>query len=119
MFYRAILFFLIYSLFFSVDLYAQCNLSFSGHINDAETKEHLSDAVVTIKDLKLSQTANTKGEFVFKGLCPGYYTVIITHASCIAVEYHFHLKTDIEKDFNLLYQQRLLTQALCAGRDVA
>jgi iron complex outermembrane recepter protein len=111
-----ILFFLLVNAFTAV---AQCNLSFSGHINDAETKEHLSDAVVTIKDLKLSQTANTKGEFVFKGLCPGYYTVIITHASCIAVEYHFHLKTDIEKDFNLNHAASELSEITVQGNQSA
>jgi iron complex outermembrane recepter protein len=115
MVYRAIIFLSVCFLFFSTDSYAQCNLSFSGHINDAETKEHLHSAVITIKDIKLSQTTNEKGEFVFKGLCPGFYTIIITHTSCVAVEYHFHLKTDIEKDFDLNHAVSQLSEVTVQG----
>lgn len=95
--------------------WAQCTLSFSGHINDAETKEHLENAVITIVELNLSQTARSDGSFVFKGLCPGLYTVKVSHASCQSVEFHFHLKNDLEKDFELNHVAAQLGEVVVTG----
>ena len=53
---------------------AQCTLTLSGHVNDIETKEHLSDAVIRIKELKITAITDKDGFYSFKGLCPGVST---------------------------------------------
>ena len=75
---------------------AQCTLTLSGHVNDIETKEHLSDAVILIKELKLSSTTDKDGFYSFKGLCPGVYTLEVSHAGCVTAEKHIDLETDID-----------------------
>jgi iron complex outermembrane recepter protein len=84
---------------------AQCTISFSGHI----------DASVVIKELNLLQKTGTDGLFSFKGLCPGFYTVKITHSGCIPFEFHFHLKTDFEKDFVLNHTAEELGEVVVTG----
>lgn len=95
--------------------WAQCTLTFSGHINDAETKEHLEEAAITIIELNQTQTAKADGSFQFKGLCPGLYTVRVSHASCVPVEFHFHLKNDLEKDFELNHTAAQLGEVVVTG----
>lgn len=98
---------------------AQCTLSLTGHINDAETKEHLSGASITITELKLSQVTNEKGEFAFKGLCAGIYTILVTHASCKPVEKHIHIKTDVETDIDLSHSNTELSEVIVTGNQNA
>ena len=96
-------------------LQAQCTLTLSGHINDAETKEHLDEAVILIKELKLKQISDKDGFFVFKGLCPGTYTVEITHVGCIPAEKHIHLKADLETDIDLAHAVTELSEVVVQG----
>jgi iron complex outermembrane receptor protein len=95
--------------------YAQCLVEFSGIINDADTRQRLSDATVSIKELKLEAKTDSKGEFRFKGLCPGNYTVIITHVSCQPLTAHIHLKEDLHKDFELPHTAGQLAEVVVKG----
>jgi iron complex outermembrane recepter protein len=97
------------------EISAQCTLQFSGHVNDAETKEHLADAIVTIIELNLSQATKADGSFIFKGLCPGYYSIKVSHASCLPADFHFHLKADVEKDFDLNHTVAELNEVVVTG----
>ncbi|HEX5669102.1 MAG TPA: carboxypeptidase-like regulatory domain-containing protein, partial [Chitinophagaceae bacterium] len=94
----------------SAEVSAQCLLEFSGIINDADTRQRLADATLTIKELNLEVKSNAKGEFIFKGLCPGNYTVIITHVSCQPLTAHIHLKEDLHKDFELPHSSGQLAE---------
>lgn len=49
-----------------------------GRIIDAETKQPVPGAQVTIKNLNLSVRANFSGEFSLKNVSPGNYTVVVT-----------------------------------------
>lgn len=98
---------------------AQCTLTLSGHITDAETKEHLENATVTIKELKLTVTSNSKGEFSIKGLCAGNYTLQVTHAGCAPVEKHIHLKTDVETDIEVSHAAAQLGEVVVTGNQSA
>jgi iron complex outermembrane recepter protein len=95
---------------------AQCTLTLSGHVNDAETKAHLSDAVIIINELKLSQTTDKDGFFSFKGLCPGTYTLEVSHSGCITAEKHIHLKADLETDIDLSHAIQELSEVIVQGR---
>jgi iron complex outermembrane recepter protein len=98
---------------------AQCTLNLSGHITDAETKEHLADATITITELKLTVLSNKKGEFVIKGLCAGVYTILITHSGCTPFEKHIHLKTDVETDIELSHSAGQLGEVVVTGNQSA
>ncbi len=99
----------------SRDVLAQCTLSLSGHINDAETKEHLENAVIKIAELNLSSTSDAKGFFRFMGLCPGIYTITVTHTGCKPVTSHIHLKADAEIDFLLEHAAAELSEVVVTG----
>ncbi len=98
---------------------AQCTLSLSGHITDAETKEHLEEASITITELKLTVKSNSKGEFTIKGLCAGVYTLQVTHAGCTPVEKHIHLKTDVETDIEVSHAAFQLGEVVVTGNQSA
>jgi iron complex outermembrane receptor protein len=106
-------------LFTVAETKAQCTLILSGHINDAETKEHLAGATVTIKELKLSQVTKENGEFIFRGLCAGKYTLLITHASCTPVEKHIHIKGDVETDIDLNHSTSELSEVIVTGNQTS
>jgi iron complex outermembrane receptor protein len=95
---------------------AQCVLNLSGHVNDADTKEHLGDAIVLIKELKLNVTTDKDGFYSFKGLCPGVYTLEVSHAGCITTEKHIHLKADLETDIDLSHAVTELQEVVIKGR---
>ena len=101
--------------FISWQASAQCLVEFSGIINDADTRQRLSDATVTIRELKLETKTNAKGEFQFKGLCPGNYTVVISHISCQPLTAHIHLKEDLHKDFELPHTAGQLAEVVVKG----
>jgi iron complex outermembrane recepter protein len=108
---------ILFSLFLTVsaEVSAQCLLEFSGIVNDADTRQRLSDATLSIKELNLEARSNAKGEFIFKGLCPGNYTVIITHVSCQPLTAHIHLKEDLHKDFELPHSAGQLAEIVIKG----
>lgn len=56
-----------------------------GRIIDAETKQPVPGAQVTIKDLNLSIRANFSGEFSLKNVSPGSYTVVVTQKGYAAL----------------------------------
>ena len=74
-----------------------CIIKISGHIEDADTKEKLPAASVIILENGRQITTDAKGDFVFTGLCPGEYTLLITHISCSDVQ----KKIIVTKDFHL------------------
>lgn len=74
-----------------------CAYKLSGHVEDADTKEKLQAAVVRIKETAGEIITDSKGDFVFTGLCAGNYTVIIAHPGCDTVE----KKITIAKDYHI------------------
>jgi iron complex outermembrane recepter protein len=114
---RAVILFLI--LCSSAFVKGQCTLTLSGHITDAETKEHLQKATVTILELKVTTKTNDQGVFSFKGLCAGTYTLQVTHADCKAVEKHLHLKADVETDIELSHTIAQLDEVVITGNQTA
>ena len=63
-----------------------CNLQLSGHVEDADTKDKLQTATVSIKETGQTIVTDAKGDFAFTGLCAGNYTVLISHIDCEPVE---------------------------------
>jgi hypothetical protein len=57
-------------LLFSNAVSAQCILTISGVVKDADTRLVLEKATATIVEIKKSVVTNQKGEYQLTGLCP-------------------------------------------------
>lgn len=85
-----------------------CNLRLSGHIEDADTKEKLKFATIIIKGSGKQIVSNEKGDFEFTGLCPGDYTVKVSHINCDTVVKIIRLNKDYHFDFFLPHARKVL-----------
>ena len=75
-------------LFSALNLNAQCILRISGTVKDADTRSALAGAIVTIIELKKTILTDNEGKYVLSGICPGDYTLRISHADCQALDFH-------------------------------
>lgn len=80
----------------------------SGHVEDADTKEKLQAATVSIKENGMQIITDEKGDFVFNGLCVGVYTVRISHISCDSVDKQITLTKDYHFDVLLPHSRKVL-----------
>ncbi len=102
-------------LFSALNLNAQCILRISGAVKDADTRSALVGATVSIIELKKTIPTDNEGKYVLSGICPGDYTLRITHADCQALDFHFHLKDDLSKSFELSHAENLLKEVVVVG----
>ena len=94
---------------------AQCILRISGNVKDADTRTVLRGASVTISELKQTVLTDSSGNYVFAGVCPGDYTLRISHADCQSVEFHFHLKEDHVQHAELSHAENVLKEVVVVG----
>ena len=90
----------------------QCLLRFSGHVEDADTKQKLPGAVVTIKETGSQLITDAKGDFLFKGLCSAVFTIQVTHASCDTVERKVTLAKDLHLDITMPHARNTLGEVV-------
>ncbi len=94
---------------------AQCVLTIKGIIKDADTRLVLEKATATILELKKSVVTDQQGRYLISGLCPGDYTLRISHAGCQTTDYHFHIKEDMEKQIDLPHAENVLQEVVVVG----
>lgn len=111
---RCFLFIVVFYLF-SPRIQAQCVLSITGIVKDADTRLVLESASVSILELKRTVTTDKGGKYIFAGLCPGDYTMRVSHADCQTIDYHFHLKEDLERNVQLSHTEHLLKEVVVVG----
>jgi len=58
-----------------------CALTLSGHAEDLDTREKLAAATVKLQETGQQVLTDQNGDFRFTNLCPGTYTLEITHVS--------------------------------------
>ncbi|NJO25355.1 MAG: TonB-dependent receptor [Bacteroidia bacterium] len=85
-----------------------CSIKFSGYVEDADNKEKLPVATVSIKETAKQIITNDKGDFVFTDLCAGEYILLITHESCDAVEKRIILAKDYHIDVLMPHTRKIL-----------
>ncbi|MEY3432713.1 MAG: hypothetical protein RL131_649 [Bacteroidota bacterium] len=112
---RGLLIFAVLVIFSHFSIQAQCVLSVKGTVTDADTRLVLDKATVHIVELKRTVVTNEKGEYLVSGLCPGDYTLRISHAGCQTQEFHFHLKEDLIKSIELPHQENTLKEVVVVG----
>jgi iron complex outermembrane receptor protein len=99
----------------SVQLSAQCVLSIRGKIRDADAKDDLQGATVFLLETKRSVVTDKDGTYLISGLCPGDYTIRISHAECQTQDYHVHIKDDLIKDIELPHAENMLKEVVVVG----
>ena len=93
-----------------------CQLQLSGHTEDADTKEKLASATVTIVELGHDVVTDANGDFVFTGLCKGDYTLRISHISCETLELKISLNRNLHRDFFLPHTRQALGEVVVESR---
>lgn len=108
-------FFLACFLFSWSAIAAQCILGIRGTVKDADTRNVLETATVSILELKKTVTTNRSGAYLITGLCPGDYTLRVSHAGCQSIDLHLHLKDDLERNIELPHAENLLKEVVVVG----
>lgn len=103
----------------SVPSWAQpCTYKISGHVEDADTREMLFAASVSIKENGRQIVTNKKGDFVFTGLCAGTYTINVTHVGCVPFEQTIILTKDHHLDVYLPHAISVSAGAIVGAQKV-
>ena len=108
-------FIFIFLLSFSYELSAQCVLSVSGTVTDNDAKGGLQGASVYLVEMKKTVSTDRLGFYQLSGLCPGDYTIRISHAECQTQDFHIHIKEDIIKNINLPHAENILKEVVVVG----
>ena len=110
------IFFIAFLSVLSVTCVAQnCSFTLSGSIKSSDTKATLAASTVTIKEIQKSVTAGNNGEFIFRNICPGKYTVIITHVDYDTLTTTITIDSSIIQDFALQHHSISLKQVIITG----
>ncbi|HVG11524.1 MAG TPA: TonB-dependent receptor [Flavisolibacter sp.] len=72
---------LIAVLYSSLSYGQACGLRLTGHVHSTASHENLGSASITLSEKGKTLITNEKGNFVFDSLCPGTYTILVSHAS--------------------------------------
>lgn len=95
--------------------YAQCTLTLSGVIYDEDTRKGLEKATIEMVETGQKVLSNEKGNYFFKGLCPGNYTVKVSHVACATISKHLHIQQDLSYSFNLPHTSNTLQEVTVVG----
>ncbi len=93
-----------------------CDIRFTGHIEDADTKQRLPAATVNIREINRQIITDNNGDFLFENLCAGNYTLLITHVNCEAVEKKVAISRSYHIDIFLPHARRTLGEILVEGQ---
>lgn len=93
-----------------------CNLEFSGKVEDFHEKLILEKAVIYIKNLNKYTTTDDKGYFKFTKLCSGKLTIEISHISCETKTVTLSLKDNTYKVFTLEHHLDKLDEVTVKGK---
>ncbi|MBK7640323.1 MAG: carboxypeptidase-like regulatory domain-containing protein [Bacteroidetes bacterium] len=103
----------LYFLFSLNNIWAQtseCNLTFKGKILDEHDRSPLDFASIQLKETGQGTICNENGEFNILEICPGSYTLIITHLDCDTLTLSLTINKNIEKIIFLEHHTELLSE---------
>ncbi|MFT3701282.1 MAG: TonB-dependent receptor [Agriterribacter sp.] len=92
-----------------------CTSTLSGYVSDTDSREKLPGATVLIKELSQSRIVQPDGFYRFEKLCPGTYTVLVTHVDCDTLELIVTIDTATRQDFQLPHQRKQLQAVTVTG----
>ncbi len=82
-----------------------CREALYGIVTDSETMEALVYAKVVIKEQEKGVFTKENGEYRLEGLCPGEYTLTVSHIGCGTTEYTIQLPSESHFDISLPHSQ--------------
>jgi len=88
----------------------QCNLTLHGHVEDPDSREKLSGATVFIIELNKELITDAQGNFEFKNICAGSYTIRISHADCKTIEEKITLTKNRHIDIDMPHEKNTLAE---------
>lgn len=112
---KSIIYIFLLLFFINPNAEAQCTLTFSGTIIDADTKELLEGAIIEIEGIQNKKISDKNGQFVFEGLCPGHYDLTIQHDGCQTIQAHIHIKTNFTQEYALSHASTKLSEVTVIG----
>lgn len=68
--------------FFQLLAQTPCSLVLSGKVIDEHDQKPLEVAHIRLVEMGVTVLSNKAGEYVIRGICPGIYTISITHVGC-------------------------------------
>jgi iron complex outermembrane recepter protein len=81
--------------------FAVCaQMNFSGIVREAETGKLLAGATATLND-SASSLSDETGQFLFDGIPPGKYRLVISYVGYKSIIYEFNLKSSISLPFSM------------------
>lgn len=78
-----------------------CTLQLNGQILESHSRQPLSFATISIKEINKGAIADEKGRFSIGGLCPGNYTVVCSMIGCEHAEHKVRIEQSLIRDFYL------------------
>ncbi|RYY45401.1 MAG: TonB-dependent receptor [Chitinophagaceae bacterium] len=103
-------------LMFSVACYSQeCNLILKGHVEDLDSREKLYGATVFIPELNKEIVTDAAGDFMFEHLCPGSFTLRVSHVGCETVEQKIVFSKSRHIDIDMPHKKNTLGEVTVSG----
>ena len=96
----------------------QCQLKLSGKVIDFHDNSILSGALVQVQGPGISVNSKEDGSYLIEGLCPGSYTLIISHPECKPVFLTIVLDGNLNQDLLLEHHVEELEEVKVIGESV-
>lgn len=85
-----------------------CSVTLKGKVIDEHDQSELSYSTIYIAELGVGTTADSTGYYELMGLCPGTYSLIISHIGCKSTEEIITIRSNTTKNFYLEHHTELL-----------
>lgn len=92
-----------------------CAIRLSGHVHSTTAHENLPAATVQLSGVGRMLITNNNGDFAFDSLCPGTYSLIITHSSYDTVQRTVTIAQKLHLDFDLTPATNVLREVTVSG----
>lgn len=100
-------------LFFSKNGAAQdCHLALHGRVTDADSHEPLAFVSIFLKETGRGAFTDEQGRYVLANLCPGAFTVVLSHLECVHFEQVVKLDESSVFDFALVHKDLQLGEVV-------
>jgi len=112
---KSISFFFFVFLFCQVLQAQQCVFRLTGHVHSTSGHENLSNATITINEISRTHVTDLNGNFKFDSLCPGTYTIYISHISYDSLQRKVELTKNLHIDIDLQLSKNTLQEVSITG----
>ncbi|RYY15865.1 MAG: TonB-dependent receptor, partial [Chitinophagaceae bacterium] len=92
-----------------------CSFTLKGHVEDLDTREKLSGASILIPEINKEMVTDNDGNFLFEGLCPGKFTLRVSHVGCETVELKVTFNKSRHIDIDMPHKKNTLSEVLVSG----